>query len=173
MSVKELAFDTDARKGLLAGVEKLAAAVKSTLGPRGRNAVLDKSWGGPTVTKDGVSVAEEIELRCKVENMGAKLVKEAASKTSDDAGDGTTTATVLAEAIFRSGLKYIASGKDGQAYAWNSGALTPLDPAQGAALRQQLLARHARTEAAERPRAELRLDPASKNELARIGYAGD
>ncbi len=115
MSVKELAFDTDARKGLLAGVEKLAAAVKSTLGPRGRNAVLDKSWGGPTVTKDGVSVAEEIELRCKVENMGAKLVKEAASKTSDDAGDGTTTATVLAEAIFRSGLKYVASGAEANA----------------------------------------------------------
>jgi chaperonin GroEL len=115
MSAKELSFDTDARKGLLAGVEKLAAAVKSTLGPRGRNAVLDKSWGGPTVTKDGVSVAEEIELRCKVENMGAKLVKEAASKTSDDAGDGTTTATVLAEAIFRSGLKYIASGAEANA----------------------------------------------------------
>ena len=115
MSAKELSFDTDARKGLLAGVEKLASAVKSTLGPRGRNAVLDKSWGGPTVTKDGVSVAEEIELRCKVENMGAKLVKEAASKTSDDAGDGTTTATVLAEAIFRSGLKYIASGAEANA----------------------------------------------------------
>jgi chaperonin GroEL len=98
MPVKELAFDTDARKQLLAGVEKLAAAVKSTLGPRGRNAVLDRSWGGPNITKDGVSVAEEIELRNKVENMGAKLVKEAASKTSDDAGDGTTTATVLAEA---------------------------------------------------------------------------
>ncbi|MEY4809797.1 MAG: 60 kDa chaperonin, partial [Planctomycetota bacterium] len=104
MPVKELAFDTDARKQLLAGVEKLAAAVKSTLGPRGRNAVLDRSWGGPNVTKDGVSVAEEIELRNKVENMGAKLVKEAASKTSDDAGDGTTTATVLAEALFKAGL---------------------------------------------------------------------
>ena len=99
MSAKELSFDNEARKSLLIGVEKLAAAVKSTLGPRGRNAVLDKSWGGPTVTKDGVSVAEEIELRDKVENMGAKLVKEAASKTSDDAGDGTTTATVLAEAL--------------------------------------------------------------------------
>ena len=112
MPVKELAFDTDARKQLLAGVEKLAAAVKSTLGPRGRNAVLDRSWGGPNVTKDGVSVAEEIELRNKVENMGAKLVKEAASKTSDDAGDGTTTATVLAEALFKAGLRQLAAGAD-------------------------------------------------------------
>src|SRR5262245_12653945 len=115
MAVKELAFDTDARKSLLAGVEKLAAAVKSTLGPRGRNAVLDKSWGGPTVTKDGVTVAEEIELRDKVENMGAQLVKEAASKTSQDAGDGTTTATVLAEALFRAGLRHVAAGVEANA----------------------------------------------------------
>ncbi len=115
MAVKELTFDTEARKGLLAGVEKLSAAVKSTLGPRGRNAVLDKSWGGPTVTKDGVTVAEEIELRDKVENMGAQLVKEAASKTSQDAGDGTTTATVLAEALFRAGLRYVASGVEANA----------------------------------------------------------
>ncbi len=115
MAVKELSFDQDARKSLLAGVEKLARAVKSTLGPRGRNAVLDKSWGGPTVTKDGVTVAEEIELKNKAEDMGARLVKEAASKTSDDAGDGTTTATVLAEALFREGLKYIAAGVDANA----------------------------------------------------------
>ncbi|MFN0131581.1 MAG: chaperonin GroEL [Phycisphaerales bacterium] len=112
MPAKELIFDVDARQALLAGVEKLARAVKSTLGPKGRNAVLDKSWGGPTVTKDGVSVAEEIELRNKAEDMGARMVKEAASKTSDDTGDGTTTATVLAEALFREGLKYITAGVD-------------------------------------------------------------
>ncbi|MFG0259419.1 MAG: chaperonin GroEL, partial [Phycisphaerales bacterium JB041] len=115
MAVKELTFDVDARHALLAGVEKLAKAVKSTLGPKGRTAVLDKSWGGPTVTKDGVSVAEEIELRDKAENMGALLVKEAASKTSDEAGDGTTTATVLAEALFREGLRHIAAGVDANA----------------------------------------------------------
>ena len=115
MAVKELSFDTEARKALLAGVEKLAAAVKSTLGPRGRNAVIDKSWGGPSVTKDGVSVAEEIELRDKVENIGARMVREAASKTSDDAGDGTTTATIMAEAILKTGLRYIASGVDANA----------------------------------------------------------
>ncbi len=115
MPAKELVFDIEARQALLAGVEKLAKAVKATLGPRGRNAVLDKSWGGPTVTKDGVSVAEEIELANKAENMGAKLVKEAASKTSDEAGDGTTTATVLAEALFREGLRHIAAGVDANA----------------------------------------------------------
>lgn len=115
MASKELTFDIEARQALLAGVEKLASAVKVTLGPRGRNAVIDKSWGGPTVTKDGVSVAEEVELANKAENMGAKLVKEASSKTSDDAGDGTTTATVLAEALFKEGLRYIASGVDANA----------------------------------------------------------
>ncbi|MEM9416002.1 MAG: chaperonin GroEL [Planctomycetota bacterium] len=115
MPVKELAFESDARASLLAGVEKLATAVKSTLGPRGRNAVLDKSWGGPTVTKDGVSVAEEIELADNNENMGAQLVKEAASQTSDKAGDGTTTSTVLAEAIFKEGLRQIAAGHDANA----------------------------------------------------------
>jgi len=112
MAAKELVFDVTARQALLTGVEKLARAVKATLGPRGRNAVLDKSWGGPTVTKDGVSVAEEIELKDKAQNMGALLVKEAASKTSDEAGDGTTTATVLAEALFREGLRHIAAGCD-------------------------------------------------------------
>ena len=91
MAVKQLAYEQDARHLLWTGVEKLASAVKSTLGPRGRNAVLDKGWGGPTVTKDGVTVAEEVELLDKYENMGAQLVKEAASKTSEVAGDGTTT----------------------------------------------------------------------------------
>ena len=110
MAAKDLTFDSDARKALLEGVGKLASAVKSTLGPRGRNVVLDKGWGGPTVTKDGVTVAEEIELKDKTENLGVKLVKEAASKTSDVAGDGTTTATVLTEAIFRQSLRNIAAG---------------------------------------------------------------
>ncbi|MEX0886808.1 MAG: chaperonin GroEL, partial [Phycisphaeraceae bacterium] len=112
MAVKQLAFEADARTSLLRGVEKLASAVKSTLGPRGRNAVLDKSWGGPTVTKDGVTVAEEIELGDRYENMGVQLVKEAASQTSDKAGDGTTTSTVLAEALFREGLKQVTAGVD-------------------------------------------------------------
>ena len=111
MAAKQLAFADDARAKLLSGASKLARAVRSTLGPRGRNAVLDKGWGSPTVTKDGVSVAEEIELTDPFENMGAQLVKEAASKTSDVAGDGTTTATVLAEFIFREGLKAIAGGQ--------------------------------------------------------------
>src|SRR4029079_19069621 len=107
-----MSFDEDARKSLLAGVNKLARAVGSTLGPRGRNAVLDKGWGAPKVTKDGVTVAEDIDLEDPFENMGVQLVKEAASKTSDVAGDGTTTATVLAEAMFREGLRYIAAGAD-------------------------------------------------------------
>lgn len=115
MTVKELAFESDARASLLAGVEKLAAAVKPTLGPRGRNAVIDKSWGGPTVTKDGVTVAEEIDLINKNENLGAKLVKEAASKTSKIAGDGTTTATVLTEALFKEAYKNLAAGADAMA----------------------------------------------------------
>ncbi|WP_339749933.1 chaperonin GroEL [uncultured Rubinisphaera sp.] len=114
---KLLSFDDDARKQLLAGVTKLANAVSSTLGPRGRNAVLDKGWGAPKVTKDGVTVAEDIELEDKFENCGVQLVKEVASKTGDMAGDGTTTATVLAEAMFRSGLKYIAAGADAMSLA--------------------------------------------------------
>ncbi len=109
---KQIVFDDDARGPLLAGVSKLARAVRSTLGPRGRNAVLDKGWGSPKVTKDGVTVAEDIELDDPFENLGAQLVKEAASKTNDIAGDGTTTATVLAEAIFREGLKMVATGAD-------------------------------------------------------------
>jgi chaperonin GroEL len=112
MAVKQLAFDQEAHQAILAGVEKLAAAVKSTYGPRGRNAVLDKGWGAPTVTKDGVTVAEEIELQDKYQNMGAQLVKQAASKTSDVAGDGTTAATVLAEAVYKAGLRAITAGYD-------------------------------------------------------------
>ena len=107
-----MVFDDEARQALAAGVTKLARAVRSTLGPRGRNAVLDKGWGSPKVTKDGVTVAEDIELEDPYENLGAQLVKEAASKTNDVAGDGTTTATVLAEAIFKEGLKMIAAGAD-------------------------------------------------------------
>src|SRR5437867_4350777 len=112
MGAKQLSYSDEARQKLLAGVSKLARAVSSTLGPRGRNAVLDKGWGSPNITKDGVTVAEEIELKDPYENMGAQLVKEAASKTSDVAGDGTTTATLLAEAIYREGLKSIAAGAD-------------------------------------------------------------
>src|SRR5262249_47645032 len=112
MGSKQLTYSDEARQKLLAGVSKLARAVRSTLGPRGRNAVLDKGWGSPNVTKDGVTVAEEIELQDPYENMGAQLVKEAASKPRDVAGDGTTTATVLAEAIYREGLKNIAAGAD-------------------------------------------------------------
>ena len=109
---KQMVFDDEARNPLAAGVSKLAQAVRSTLGPRGRNAVLDKGWGSPKITKDGVTVAEDIELDDPYENLGAKLVKEAASKTNDVAGDGTTTATVLAEAIYKEGLRMIAAGAD-------------------------------------------------------------
>jgi chaperonin GroEL len=112
MAAKQLAYSDEARQKLLAGVSKLARAVQATLGPRGRNAVLDKGWGAPNVTKDGVTVAEEIDLEDPYENMGAQLVKEAASKTSDVAGDGTTTATVLAEYIYREGLKAVSAGGD-------------------------------------------------------------
>jgi len=110
MAAKQLLFDESARQALLRGVSKLSKAVTATLGPKGRNVVLDKKFGSPTVTKDGVSVAKEIELEDPYENMGAQMVREVASKTSDNAGDGTTTATVLAEAIFREGLKHVTSG---------------------------------------------------------------
>jgi chaperonin GroEL len=110
MSAKKIVFDEDARKRLARGVDILADAVKVTLGPKGRHVVLSKSWGSPTVTKDGVSVAKEIELKDKFENMGAQLVKQVASKTSDEAGDGTTTATVIAQAILREGSKAVAAG---------------------------------------------------------------
>ena len=110
MPAKDVRFHEDARQKLLSGVNILANAVKATLGPKGRNVVLERSFGAPTVTKDGVSVAKEIELKDKFENMGAQMVKEVASKTSDVAGDGTTTATVLAQSIFKEGMKYVASG---------------------------------------------------------------
>src|SRR5471030_172646 len=110
MAAKQLQFDEHARHALLRGVEKLSRAVKATLGPRGRNVVLDKKFGSPTITKDGVTVAKEIELEDPYENMGAQLVREVASKTSDMAGDGTTTATVLAEAIYKEGLKNVTAG---------------------------------------------------------------
>ncbi len=112
MAAKLLAFEEDARSRMLVGVEKLARAVKVTLGPKGRNVVIDKKWGSPTVTKDGVSVAKEVELPDHFEQIGARLVREVASKTSDIAGDGTTTATILAEAIFREGLRYVTAGQD-------------------------------------------------------------
>src|SRR5436853_5754579 len=110
MAAKQLAFDQEARESMRKGVAKLARAVKVTLGPKGRNVILQKSFGSPTVTKDGVTVAKEIELEDVYENMGAQMVKEVASKTSDVAGDGTTTATVLAEAIFNEGLKAVVAG---------------------------------------------------------------
>ena len=102
---KEITFNTEARNALKIGVDKLANAVKVTLGPKGRNVVIDKKFGAPSVTKDGVTVAKEIELKDPIENMGAQMLKEVASKTADDAGDGTTTATILAQAIVTQGLK--------------------------------------------------------------------
>ncbi|MGB1508705.1 MAG: chaperonin GroEL, partial [Paracoccaceae bacterium] len=110
MAAKDVKFDTDARNRMLRGVNILADAVKVTLGPKGRNVVIDKSFGAPRITKDGVTVAKEIELEDKFENMGAQMVKEVASRTNDEAGDGTTTATVLAQAIVREGMKSVAAG---------------------------------------------------------------
>ena len=109
---KELNFGLEAREQILRGVKKLADTVRVTMGPRGRNVVIEKSFGAPLITKDGVTVAKEVELEDKLENMGAQMVKEVASKTSDNAGDGTTTATVLADAIYREGLKLVTAGHD-------------------------------------------------------------
>ena len=122
MSAKKISYGSDARDQMIAGVDALANAVKVTLGPKGRNVILDKSFGAPRVTKDGVSVAKEIELRDKFENMGAQMVKEVASKSSDAAGDGTTTATVLAQAVVKQGAKAVASG------------MNPMDLKRGIAL---------------------------------------
>ena len=107
---KHITYGDASRQGILRGIDSLANAVKVTLGPKGRNVILDKKFGSPTITKDGVTVAKEIELRDALENMGAQMVKEVASKTSDMAGDGTTTATVLAQAIYREGAKNVTAG---------------------------------------------------------------
>src|SRR6202012_3409520 len=110
MSAKQIVYSRGARAAILKGVNTLADAVKVTLGPKGRNVVIEKSWGSPVITKDGVTVAKEIELNSKLENMGAMMVREVASKTSDKAGDATTAATVLAQAIFREGLRLVEAG---------------------------------------------------------------
>src|SRR5918911_960113 len=110
MAAKQIVYSENSRQAILRGVNQLADAVKVTLGPKGRNVVLEKKFGGPTITKDGVTVAKEIELKDPLENMGAQMVREVASKTSDVAGDGTTTATVLAQAIYREGVKTVAAG---------------------------------------------------------------
>src|SRR5438034_10719737 len=110
MAAKQIVYSESARASILRGVNQLADAVKATLGPKGRNAILDKKFGAPLITKDGVTVAKEIELKDPLENMGAQMVREVASKTADVAGDGTTTATVLAQAIFREGNKYVTAG---------------------------------------------------------------
>src|SRR5436309_8131012 len=116
MAAKEIVFSSSARASIASGLNILANTVKVTLGPRGRNVIIEKSWGTPTVTKDGVTVAKEIELEDKLANMGAQMVKEVASKTSDIAGDGTTTATVLAQSIVREGLKTVAAGANPMAF---------------------------------------------------------
>src|SRR6187455_638438 len=112
MAAKQIVYSENSRQAILRGVNQLADAVKVTLGPKGRNVVLEKKFGGPTITKDGVTVAKEIELKDPLENMGAQMVREVASKTSDVAGDGTTTATVLAQAIFREGVKAVTAGSN-------------------------------------------------------------
>jgi chaperonin GroEL len=115
MAAKQIVYSENSRQAILRGVNQLADAVKVTLGPKGRNVVLEKKFGGPTITKDGVTVAKEVELKDPLENMGAQMVREVASKTSDIAGDGTTTATILAQAIFREGVKSVAAGANPRA----------------------------------------------------------
>src|SRR5690242_5219192 len=129
MSAKQIIYSESSRQAILRGVNKLANAVKVTLGPKGRNVVIEKKFGGPTITKDGVTVAKEVELRDPLENMGAQLVREVASKTSDIAGDGTTTATILAQAIFREGVKSVAAGANPMAVSskYSCGALIELE----------------------------------------------
>eukprot|EP01032_Pedospumella_encystans_P031061 gene31061-35054_t len=145
MAAKDVVFGDAARAKMVEGVNILANAVKVTLGPKGRNVVLERSFGSPTVTKDGVSVAKEIELKDKLMNMGAQMVKEVASKTSDNAGDGTTTATVLAQAIVREGMKFVAAGMNGVPWWFGEGFTdTPLDSVDpggriAAAIPQQLV----------------------------------
>jgi Chaperonin GroEL (HSP60 family) len=131
---KQIKFDTDARNALQDGVEQMASAVKVTLGPKGRNVVLEKSFGAPTITKDGVTVAKEIELEERLPNIGAQVLKEAASKTNDDAGDGTTTATVLAQSIIDAGLKSVTSGAN------------PMDVKRGIAAAAEKVVGHLRTQ---------------------------
>src|SRR5262252_7926875 len=133
MAAKEVRFHTDARDKMLRGVDVLANAVRVTLGPKGRNVVLDKSFGAPRISKDGVTVAKEIELADKFENMGAQMVREVASKTSDLAGDGTTTATVLAQAIVKEGSKAVAAG------------MNPLDLKRGVELAVDAIVEHLKT----------------------------
>ena len=126
MSAKEVRFSVDARDRMLHGIDTLTHAVRVTLGPKGRNVVLDKSFGAPRITKDGVTVAKEIELEDKFENMGAQMVREVASKTSDEAGDGTTTATILAHAIVKEGSKAVAAG------------MNPMDPGKKADIQARI-----------------------------------
>jgi chaperonin GroEL len=132
MSAKEVKFSVDARDRMLHGIDTLTHAVRVTLGPKGRNVILDRSFGAPRITKDGVAVAKEIELEDKFENMGAQMVREVASKTSDQAGDGTTTATVLAHAIVREGAKAVAAG------------MNPMDLKRGVDLAVEALLRTSR-----------------------------
>src|SRR5678809_782450 len=148
MAAKQLIFDEVARQKILKGVELLARAVKVTLGPKGRNVVIDKKFGSPTVTKDGVTVAKEVELSDPVENMGAQMVKEVATKTSDLAGDGTTTATVLAQAIFREGLKNVTAGAN------------PMELQRGIAKAVEIVVEELKT---------LSVPSAGKKEIAQVG----